>query len=74
MNPSETAELAATIRDVAGSGTGVLLVEHDMSLVNAICDHVVVLNFGEVIAEGAPAEVGRNAAVIEAYLGTQAAS
>jgi ABC-type branched-subunit amino acid transport system ATPase component len=70
MNPAETAELGAVIRAVAGSGTGVLLVEHDMSLVAGVCDAVVVLNFGEVIAVGTPAAIARDPTVIEAYLGT----
>jgi ABC-type branched-subunit amino acid transport system ATPase component len=72
MNPRESGELRALIRDIAREGTGVLLVEHDMSLVRAVCDHVVVLNFGKVIAEGTSASVSRDPAVIEAYLGSHA--
>ena len=71
MNPTETAHLADTIRAIAASGIGVLLIEHDMSLVRAACDRVVVLNFGEVIAAGTPDEIVADPAVIEAYLGTE---
>jgi ABC-type branched-subunit amino acid transport system ATPase component len=70
MNPSETERLGTLVRDVAAAGAGVLLVEHDMSLVSAVCDRVVVLNFGLVIAEGTPTSIARDPAVVEAYLGT----
>ncbi len=70
MNPSETVRLVETIRTIASDGIGVLLIEHDMALVRAACDDVVVLNFGALLARGTPAEIARDPAVIDAYLGT----
>lgn len=70
LDERETVELARLIRRLAGEwGLGVLLVEHDMSLVMAACDRVTVLDFGAVIATGSPAEISRDDAVRRAYLG-----
>jgi ABC-type branched-subunit amino acid transport system ATPase component len=69
FNPAEKQRLMDLIRKVRDDGYTVLLIEHDMRLVMGVTDRVVVLEFGRKIAEGSPAEIRDNPAVIAAYLG-----
>lgn len=72
MNPKETEDLMNTIKLIRDKfGIAVLLIEHDMKLVLGICERLVVLNYGQILASGDPKEVINNPQVVEAYLGKE---
>ena len=69
LNPSEILEIIAIIRQIRDSGVTVLLIEHVMHAVMSLSDHIHVLSYGKIIADGSPQQVVNNQAVVEAYLG-----
>ncbi|NKE67422.1 ABC transporter ATP-binding protein [Ramlibacter sp. RBP-2] len=71
VNPEETVGLADLIRKMVRHGLTVCLVEHKMDMIMSLADRITVLNYGEKIAEGTPAEIRANPAVIDAYLGSE---
>ena len=72
LNPAEVDDAMALVRNIRESGVTVLMIEHVMKAIMAICDRIIVLHHGELIAEGKPDEVANNPQVIEVYLGEEA--
>lgn len=70
LDTKESEELSARLRGIAESGIGILLIDHDMGLVLNLCDYIYVIDFGKPLAQGTPAEIRTNEAVISAYLGS----
>ena len=70
MNPEETLQMMDLVRKVQNSGVTIILVEHDMKAVMGLCEKLMVLNFGQLLAAGSPKEIRSNNQVIEAYLGS----
>jgi branched-chain amino acid transport system ATP-binding protein len=70
LNTAERSELLGALESAVGLNVTILLIEHDMSFIARLCDHVVVLHFGRKIADGTIEEIRSNKDVIEAYLGT----
>ncbi len=68
---AETEHFADLLRELAAEGMAIVLVEHDMSLVMSVCDHIHVLDFGRLLVAGTPDEIRRNPAVLAAYLGSE---
>jgi len=70
LTPTEGRQAVDLLRKISSSGTTILMVEHVMEIIMPLCDHLVVLDHGQLISQGAPAEVSRDPVVLDAYLGS----
>jgi branched-chain amino acid transport system ATP-binding protein len=71
LNPTEGEQMLSIIKEINGRGITIFMIEHMMSIIMSVCDHVVVLNYGEKIAEGKPSDISKDRRAIEAYLGEE---
>lgn len=70
LNDHETAQLLVLLRAVAADGVALLVIDHKIDFIDALCDRITVLETGRIVAEGSPAQVWRDQRVMDAYLGT----
>jgi branched-chain amino acid transport system ATP-binding protein len=71
LNPTEGEEMLSVIHEINRSGVTIFMIEHMMNVIMSVCEHIVVLNYGEKIGEGTPSHISKDRKVIEAYLGEE---
>ena len=71
LNPTEGEQMLSIIKNINANGITIFMIEHVMNIIMSVCQHIIVLNYGEKIAEGKPEEISKNKKVIEAYLGEE---